>query len=153
MGNHIHKEHNVSYLIYHFVCPAKYRRIIFVDWADETLKQICKEIEERYEIIFLEVWADKDHVHFLLQSVPMYAPKRIIQIIKSITGRQLFRVHPEIKKQLRWWELWTRWYYVNTVGQYTNEEVIRAYVKNQGIEWYKKLYKWEWPKQQSLFST
>lgn len=113
---------------------------------------VCKEIEQRYEISFVEIWADKDHVHFLVQCVPMYAPKKIVQIIKSITARELFAKHPEIKKKLWWGELRSKWYYVNTVGKYSNEEVIRAYVRNQWLDWYKSLHKSLY-KEQSLFGN
>jgi len=51
MSEHIRKEHNVSLLLYHFVCPVKYRRVIFVDEADNTLKEVCKEIEQRYILL------------------------------------------------------------------------------------------------------
>ena len=150
MSEHVRKEHNVSLLLYHFVCPAKYRRVIFDEAVDLSLKEICIEIQERYDIAFVEIWVDKDHVHFLIQWVPIYSPKKIIQIVKSVTGRELFIRHPEIKNRLRWWELRSKWYYVNTVGKYSNEEVIRAYVKNQWLEWYKKLYVSPY-KEQSLF--
>ena len=101
MSKHIKKRHNVSLLMYHIVCPAKYRKIVFDDRIDETLKTICFEIELRYEIVFLEIGTDKDHVHFLVQSIPMNEPKKIVQIIKSITAIEVFRIHPEIKKKLR----------------------------------------------------
>ena len=55
-------------------------------------------------------------------------------MLKSITAKELFRLHPEIKEMLWGGKFWTSGYYVNTVGQYSNEEVIRAYVKNQGKE-------------------
>ena len=151
-SEYIHKSHNVSVLLYHFVCPAKYRKVVFSKAVDQTLKEICIEIEKRYEVHFLEIGTDKDHVHFLVQWVPIYSPKRIIQIIKSVTARELFVRHPEIKKQLRWWELRSKWYYVNTVGKYSNEEVIRAYVRNQWLGWYKKLYASPY-KEQSLFGV
>ena len=138
---HIRKTHNVSLLLYHFVCPAKYRKVIFGDKVDNTLVEICKDMELRYDIRFEEIGTDDDHVHFLIQSVPMYSPKQIIQKIKSITAIWLFEKHKEIKKQLRWWELWSKWYYVNTVGHYGNLDMIKEYVKNQWVEWYKKLYK------------
>jgi REP element-mobilizing transposase RayT len=56
--------------MYHIECPAKYRRAVITKDVDEKLKEICKEIEERYEIQFLEIGTEKDHVHFLVQSVP-----------------------------------------------------------------------------------
>ena len=76
MSKYIHKSHNVTVLMYHLVCPAKYRKVIFDEKADEVLKEICMEIEKRYEIIFLEVGTDQDHVHFLIQSVPTYSPQK-----------------------------------------------------------------------------
>lgn len=49
--------------MYHFVCPAKYRRVVFTEQVDETLKEVCMEIEKRYEVNFLEIGADKDNIH------------------------------------------------------------------------------------------
>ena len=70
MSEYIHKKHNVSVLIYHLVFPAKYRRAVFDEEVDQVLKEVCLEIEKRYEVRFLEIGVDKDHVHYLVQSVP-----------------------------------------------------------------------------------
>ena len=86
----------------------------------------------RFEIQYIEIGSDEDHVHFLIQSVPMMLPKRIVQITKSITAREIFRRHPEVKKKLWGGEFWTKGYYINTVGKYGNETIIANYVKNQG---------------------
>ena len=135
--------HNVCNLVYHFVCPAKYRRSVFSDNVEEHLRNICLEIEERYDYIrFLEIGADKNHVHFLIQSTPNHAPADIIKTIKSITGRQIFLECPEVKKYLWGAQFWTDGYFVGTVGKNANEKVIQEYVKNQGqdCEEYKQLY-------------
>ncbi|MEG1739996.1 MAG: IS200/IS605 family transposase [Akkermansia sp.] len=134
MSEYIHKSHNVSVLIYHFVCPAKYRRVVFLDGVDEGIKDVCLEIEKRYEIRFLEIGTDKDHVHFLVQGVPKNSVSDLIRTIKSITVREIFRRYPEVKKQLWGGEFWSDGYFVSTVGQHGNEEVISKYVKNQGKE-------------------
>ena len=120
--------------MYHIVCPAKYRRAVFTTPVDQKLKEVCLEIGKRYEITFLEIGTDKDHVHFLVQSVPMLSPKRIVQIIKSITAREIFRACPEVKKQLWGGEFWTDGYFISTVGQHGNESVIKKYIQNQGTE-------------------
>jgi REP element-mobilizing transposase RayT len=78
MSRFIHKDHNVSVLMYHIVCPAKYRRAVFSAEVDAKLKEVCTEIEKRYEIEFLEIGTDTDHVHFLVHSVPLYSPKKIV---------------------------------------------------------------------------
>ena len=134
MSKYVHKSHNVSLLLYHFVCPAKYRRVIFDKTVDLELKNVCLEISKRFEIIFLEIGTDKDHVHFLIQSVPMFSPKRIIQIVKSLTGREIFSRLPQIKKILWGGEFWSDGYFVSTVGKTQSEQAIIKYIKEQGRE-------------------
>ena len=77
--------------MYHIVCPAKYRKAVFTDEVDNYLKEVCLEISKRYEIIFIEIGTDEDHVHFLVQSVPMYSPKKLVQTIKSITAKKIVK--------------------------------------------------------------
>ena len=128
--------------MYHIVCPAKYRRAVFSAPVDQKLKEVCLEISKRFEITFLEIGTDKDHVHFLVQSVPMLSPKRIVQIVKSITAREIFRACPEVKKQLWGGEFWTDGYFISTVGKHGNEDVIKKYIQNQGAEVeYEQLHK------------
>ncbi len=84
---------------------------------------------------FVEIGVDEDHVHFLVQSVPVRSPKEIVQLIKSITGKEIFKRHPEVKKILWGGHIWTSGYYVNTVGRYGNEAAIANYVKSQGRQY------------------
>jgi len=134
MSLYLHKSHNVSCLIYHIVCPVKYRRVVISEQVDQTIKTTCLEIAKRYDIHFLEIGTDKDHVHFLIQSVPMMLPKDIVQTIKSITGRVVFENHPEVKKKLWGGAFWTGGYFINTVSRHGSETTISTYVKNQGTE-------------------
>ena len=98
------------------------------------MKNICLEISKRYVITFIEIGTDSDHVHFLIQSVPMLSPTRIIQTVKSITANQIFKLHTEVKEQLWGGEFWTKGFYVNTVGRHGDEDTIQKYVKAQGRE-------------------
>lgn len=134
MSQFIHKSHNVSVLLYHIVCPAKYRRAVLSQTVDRKLKEVCEEISRRYEITFLEIGTDQDHVHFLVQSVPMYSPKKIVQIIKSITAREIFRSCPEVKRYLWGGEFWSDGYFISTVGQHGNEHTLKHYIEQQGVK-------------------
>jgi putative transposase len=140
MSEHIYKIHNKSLLLYHFVCPVKYRRTVFTSDVSNTFRNLCLKIELRYDLQFLEIGIDGNHVRFLIQSVPMNSPKKIISTVKSITAKEIFRIHPEVKRFLWGGNFWTRGYYVNTVGQYANEEVIKKYLQNQGKSDYEKLH-------------
>ena len=139
MSEYIHKSHNVTVLLYHLVFPAKYRRAVFDEAVDAELKSVCLEIEERYQVKFLEIGTDKDHVHFLVQSVPMYSVTKIVTIIKSLTAREIFRRCPHVNKQLWGGEFWTDGYFVSSVGKHGDETMIENYVKTQGKE-YTKLH-------------
>ena len=132
MSEHVLKRHNKTLLLYHIVCPAKYRRKVFTEAVEQTLKDVCMGIEERYEMHFVEIGTDEDHVHFLVQSVPAMSPSTITQITKSITAKEIFLRHPEVKEVLWGGKLWTSGFYANTVGRYGNEKAISDYVKRQG---------------------
>jgi len=132
MSDYIHKSHNVTVLLYHLVFPAKYRRVVFDEHVDGVLKDVCLDIERRYQIKFIEIGADADHVHFLVQSVPTYSVTKIVTIIKSLTAREILKRCPQVKKKLWGGEFWTDGYFASTVGKHGNEDMIGSYVKNQG---------------------
>ena len=140
MADHIRKSHNVSLLIFHLVCPVKFRRTVFNERNESTFKSVCLELGLRYEYRFLEIGLDGNHVHFLVQTVPSIRITDMVTAIKSITAREMFRQHPEVKQFLWGGEFWTDGYYINTVGQYGNLKVLQNYVKNQGIKDYKQLH-------------
>ena len=88
MSEHILKRHNKTLILYHIVCPAKYRQKVFTERVELSLQNICIEIGKRFEIHFVEIGSDEDHVPFLVQSVPVPSPSRVVQIIKSITAKK-----------------------------------------------------------------
>ena len=114
------------------VFPAKYRRAVIDGGVDEVVRDNCLEIEKRYQIKFLEIGTAKDHVHFLVQSVPTYSMTKVVAVIKSVTAREVFRLCPQVKKKLWGGEFWTDGYFGSTVGKHGNEATIKNYVKEQG---------------------
>ena len=53
VSSYMHKSHNVTFLLYHVVFPAKYRRAVFEPDVDEVLRSVCLEIGKRYQVKFL----------------------------------------------------------------------------------------------------
>ncbi len=77
--------------------------------------------------MFLEIGSEGDHTHLLVQSVPTYSLTSIVK---------------KVKKQLWGGEFWSDGYFVSTVGEHANEEVIRQYIQNQEKEGkYRQLHK------------
>ena len=132
MSIYIHKSHNVTVLLYHIVFPTKYRRVVIDTEVDQVIKDTCIEIAKRYDVHFLEIGTDQDHIHLLVQSVPLYPVTKIVTLIKSITARAVFKHCPQVKQQLWGGEFWTDGYFVSTVSEHGTETMIANYVKNQG---------------------
>ena len=110
---------------YHIVCPVKYRRALL---NAEIVATMCDTIhghEERYDLTFEQFGDDKNHVHLLVSFHPEYGIGQVVRIFKSVTARQLFMVHPALKKELWGGEFWTD-------GTGGNWDVVERYVKNQG---------------------
>lgn len=113
--------------------PVKYRRKIFTEEVSTKLKEVCEKISECYEMRFIEIGMEEDHVHMLVQGEPTMSVSVMVKTIKSITAREIFAAYPKIRKEILWGgELWTSGYYANTVGQYASREVIIKYIQNQG---------------------
>ena len=127
-------EHNAYQIHYHFVTPVKYRKAIFGNLdREQTLHTTCKEIEQRYSVVFEKVGIDTDHVHYVINAAPKYSPSQIIQMVKSIVAKQLFKTHPDLRKELWGGELWTDGFYVATIGEGGGLDAIRAYVARLGV--------------------
>lgn len=121
-------------MLYHLVCPTKYRRVIITPGVDQVIKETCVGISLRYDIHFLEIGTDLDHVHFLIQSVPMMLPTKIVRTVKSITAKKAFTQVSSLRQELWGGEFWSNGYYLATVGRNGSETVIKQYVKQQGKE-------------------
>ena len=128
-----HSCHKVYSIKYHLMFCIKYRKDLFqdeniIDFLKETLKQIGL----RYYFVFETIGVDENHIHLLVQSAPRYSPSRVVQIIKSISAKEIFKKFPEVEKELWGGEFWNDGGYIGTVGEGTNADIIRSYIRKQG---------------------
>lgn len=129
----VHKGYHCGYQIhYHLVLPVKYRKALFSQEITRGIKEIVLKIEDRYGLEIERLGCDQDHVHILCSAHPKYAPGQLVRLFKSISARELFRMFPAIKRDLWGGEFWTDGYYVGTVGERGNWEVVEKYIKEQG---------------------
>lgn len=126
--------HAVYDLKYHMVWVPKYRKMILRGELAKGLKTTFQEISERYEFEIDTMEVKDDHVHLFLSAPPRYSPARVVQIIKSISAKMVFKQFPEVKKQLWGGEFWGDGYFVRSVGDKVTSEVIRRYIKYQQQE-------------------
>lgn len=115
-------------LSYHLIWCPKYRRPVLIgeiaDRLDELLKQKAKELE--IEIVETNIMSD--HVHLFVKTKPIYAPQFVVGQLKGYTSRLLRQEFGSLRSRLP--TLWTRSYYVDSVGK-LNEYTIRKYIEEQ----------------------
>ena len=119
---------SVYNLSYHIIWTPKYRRNVLIDGVDIELKRLLyeKASEHNWEIKSLEVMPD--HVHLFISVSPLDAPHYIVQQMKGYTSKRLRDTFPKLKSRLP--TLWTRSYYVESVG-HISEETIKRYINEQ----------------------
>ena len=124
------------------VLRIKYRKkMLLPNNRIQRLKEICSDLNKRYCFEFDAIGTDGDHVHIFVGSEPKYAPSKVMQIIKSITAKQIFKAFPEIKKELWGGEFWSDGGYIGTVGEGITAEIIRDYIEKQGTQEEKEGYR------------
>ncbi len=123
--------HSVYDTSYHLVWCPKYRKKIFErEEVRERAKQMVPEICEAYDIEIVEMEIVEEHVHLLVSFAPSRSIGEVVRIIKSNSGRGLFREFPGLKKRLWGGEVWEDGYFVRTVGDRMTRDVIEKYIKH-----------------------
>ena len=113
----------------------KYRKkLLFENEKVEFFKQVCLEISKRYWFEFDAIGTDGDHVHVFVGAAPRYAPSNVMQIIKSLTAKHIFKKYPDLRKQLWGGQFWTDGGYIGTVGDGVTADIIKIYVEKQGTK-------------------
>ena len=127
-------KHAVYELKYHMVWVPKYRARILGGEVTRYLKEVFKEIAEEFDFRIEAMEVMTDHVHVFIEAPPSYAPSEIVQILKSISAREIFKRFPKMRKQMWSGKIWNEGYYVRIVGDKVTSEVIKKYIRYQKHE-------------------
>jgi len=126
------RNHSTYDAHYHIVFPVKYRKALLDDRITKAIRDIAAEIGIRYDIEFDQIGCDGNHIHLLVTFAPKYAGSDVVRIFKSITAKQLFKRFPELRNDLWGGEFWSDGFYLATVGERGNWDVVKRYVAGQG---------------------
>ena len=127
-------KHAVYDLKYHIVWIPKYRKDILEKEVSDYLKAVFSKISEEYRFRIDTMEVMKDHVHVFVEVPPRYSPARVVQVMKSISAREVFKKFPDLREQLWAGELWNDGYFVRSVGDKVTADIIRKYIEYQTHE-------------------
>jgi putative transposase len=112
----------------------RYRYKVLTKGVDEYLLKKMDEIRKIYpEIEYVQRNIQPDHVHLVLSFPPKYSIAKVVQIIKSNTGKAMWEKFEFLRK--RYYGrggIWSAGYFVSTVG--LDEKLIEKYVQYQEKE-------------------
>lgn len=120
--------HCVFNLGYHIVFCPKYRRKVLVNGVDERLKILLQQKADELGITLENMEVMPDHVHLFIRSKPIYAIHFVINQLKGYSSVCLRKEFPWLRSRLP--SLWTRSYFVESVG-HISEETVRKYIESQ----------------------
>lgn len=90
----------------------------------DLLHQKAKELDVEIEALEIK----PDHVHLFVSSDPTEAPQRLANQFKGFTSRILRQKYAHLRSRLP--SLWSRSYYVGTIG-HVSEETVKRYIEAQ----------------------
>ncbi len=96
------------------------------EYTGEVLREILSELG--CEELALEVMPD--HVHVLALCPPRHSPAYVVNYLKGKSARRILQRFPELKSRVVHGKLWSRNYFVVTVGNVT-AEVVKKYIEEQ----------------------
>lgn len=116
---------------YHIVWCVKYRRKVLSADISNRLIELLKVVgnEKGFSVVECKV-GENDHVHCFVSAPPKISVTQIVKYLKGISGNQLFREYPQLRKSLWKGQLWNGSYFCETIGS-TSEENILRYIERQ----------------------
>ncbi len=102
--------------------------------VNRYLKEVFQRIAEEYEFNIDTMEVMEDHVHVFIEAPPAYSPSAVVQILKSISARELYKKYPKIRKEMWSGKVWNDGYFVRSVGDKVTSDIIRRYIQYQRQE-------------------
>lgn len=126
------KNHSKFLLTYHIIFVCKYRKKILIKYGDD-IKQIMFDISKNYDFVIREMEVDKDHIHFMIESVPKISPLQIVNVLKQQSTVRIWRIYNKELSKIFWKEntFWTDGYFCSTIGE-VSSTTLKRYIENQG---------------------
>ena len=117
---------------FHVTFIPKCRRKVLYLKLRRDIGEIFKTLAERVDSKVEEGHLMSDHVHMLISIPPKHSVSKVMGYINGKSAIHVAQLSEGRKRNFLGYHFWARGYHVSTVGR--DEEVIRAYIRNQEKE-------------------
>ena len=127
------KNRHANYkLTYHLVVVTKYRHHCISKEMMERLREITKDLFDRWNCEVVEMNGEQDHIHILFSAPPQINLANTINSYKTVTSRYIRKEFQEELSTYYWKPyFWSRSYMILTTGGATIETITK-YIEQQG---------------------
>ena len=118
---------SVSKINIHLVFVSKYRKKVFTHESLLTMKSVMHRVARKMNFDILEIEAESDHVHLLIEIPPKLSVSQVVNSLKGVSSIMLRKKHLELRKYK---SLWSPSYFAISCGG-APIEIIKQYIQNQ----------------------
>lgn len=117
---------------FHLIWVTHYRHQTFTTpELSNEMADILKYIAGLHDIQVEKLEVMPDHVHMLISFPPKLSATNVVKALKGGSARLFLEKHPEIRQKQYWGgHLWSRSYYMSTLGN-MSKDVVEQYIANQ----------------------
>ena len=130
MKDYRKSSHCIYDLKYHLVWITKYRKPILGGEIGKRVREVVRQICASLDVEIIKGNIRQDHVHMLVSVPPTLSVSKLVQRMKGVTSRKLLQENRGLNKAFWGRHLWSRGYFVASIGDVT-EEVIARYIEDQ----------------------
>ena len=128
----IHAKH---LLLYHVIFSTKYRKCLFstIEGLSDKVKELSIEICKRYKVIIHFIEVDKDHIHYMIETIPNCNLANLVKTLKSFVTFHIWKFFESELSKHYWKErtLFADGYFISSIGN-VSQKTLAEYIKNQG---------------------
>lgn len=115
----------------HIVLVTKYRKKVISPEIIDRLKEIFSKVCISQKCELTEFNGESDHVHLLIDMAPDISVSKLVNILKTISSREVRREFKEHVNQFYWKPtFWTTAYCALSAGG-APLDVLKSYIQNQ----------------------
>ena len=136
--------HAKHLLLYHVIFSTKYRKCLFstIEGLSDKVKELSIEICKRYKVIIHFIEVDKDHIHYMIETIPNCNLANLVKTLKSFVTFHIWKFSfivdgqkiPNSELSKHYWKertLFADGYFISSIGN-VSQKTLAEYIKNQG---------------------
>jgi putative transposase len=116
------------------------KKLFLSKCISDDIKSLSKDICDKNNILIKYIETDKDHIHYMIETIPNISISKIVKLIKSHTTYHIWKNNYSLLKKYYWKDktFWTDGYFVSSIMD-GSWNILLNQLKYKS-EWYGRKY-------------